>query len=153
MNAEPPKFLFDECLGRPLTEALRKLVGFHRHQVGILHIFDRFPPGTRDDVWVPAIAQEDWIVVSVDRGKSPGPKLPNLCAQLGVRHILLAPGAAQLPQFEKARAFLRVWRDALNLEQAPNGTRALLKLHLSGPVVDPRPAGPVQPVPGLTVEW
>lgn len=153
MNAGPPKFLFDECLGRPLTEALRKLVGFHRHPIGILHIFDRFPPGTHDEVWVPVIANEDWIVVSVDRGKSPGPKLPVICAQLGVRHILLAPSAAQLPQFEKARALLRVWRDAINLAQAPAGTRALLKLQQSGPTLDPRPPTPAQPVPGLTVEW
>lgn len=153
MNTEPPKFLFDECLGRPLTQALRNLIAFHRHQIGLLHIFDRFPPGTRDEVWVPAIAREDWIVVSVDRGKSPGPKLPAICAKLGVRHILLAPSAAQLPQFEKARAFLRVWRDALNLAQAPAGTRALLKLLQSGPVLDPRPPTPTHPQPGLTSEW
>lgn len=150
---EPPKFLFDECLGRPVTDALRKLAGFHRHQVGILHIFDKFPPGTRDEVWVPAIAGENWIVVSVDRGKSPGPKLPRLCAQLGVRHILLAPAAAKLPQFEKARAFLRVWRDAINLAQAPAGTRATLKVPQRGPVLDPRPGTPATAVPGLTVEW
>lgn len=153
MNAEPPKFLFDECLGRPLTEAVRKLTGFHRHQVGVMHVFDRFPPGTHDEVWVPAITAEDWIVVSVDRGRSPGPKLPAICAQLGVRHILLAPSAAALPQFEKARAFLRVWRDAINLAHAAPGTRAVLKVPKSGPVLDPRPEAPATPIPDLTAEW
>ena len=150
---ETPNFLFDECLGKPITEALRKLIGFHRHPVGIIHIFDRFPAGTHDEVWVPAIAKEDWIVVSVDRGKSPGPKLPRLCAQLGVRHILLAPTAARLPQFEKARAILRVWRDAINLAQAPAGTRATLRIQKAGPMLDPRPSAPALGIPDLTVEW
>ena len=150
---EPPKFLFDECLGKPITEALRKLIGFHRHQVGVIHIFDRFPPGTHDEQWVPAIAKENWIVVSVDRGKRPGPKLPRLCAQLGVRNILLAPTAAKLPQFEKARAFLRVWRDAVNLAQSPAGTRATLRLQRAGPLLDPKPVAPALGIPDLTVEW
>ena len=150
---EPPKFLFDECLGRPVTEAMRKLVGFHRHQIGIMHVLDRFPPGTHDDIWVPAVSNEDWIVVSVDRGRSPGPKLPRLCATLGVRHILYAPTAAALPQFEKARAFFRVWRDVLNLAHAPSGTRAVLKVTSAGPALDPRPLAPSAPTPGLTVEW
>jgi hypothetical protein len=150
--SEPPKFLFDECVGKPLTEALRGLIAFHRHQVGIMHLLDRFPSGTHDDVWVPKIAEEDWIVVSVDRGKLPGPKLPVLCAGLGVRHILFAPSAARLPQFEKGRAFLRVWRDAINLAQAPAGTRATLKITTSGPALDPRPAAP-SVVAGLTTEW
>ena len=150
---EPPKFLFDECLGRPLTETMRKLIGFHRHQVGVMHLFDRFEAGTRDEIWVPKIAPEGWIVVSVDRGRSPGPKLPLLCSALGVSHILFAPSAAALPQFEKARAFLRVWRDAVNLAQAPAGTRALLKIHSGGPTLDPKPGAPAAPIPGLTVEW
>lgn len=153
MSAEPPKFLFDECLGKPLTEAMRKLVGFHRHQVGVMHVFDRFPPGTHDEVWVPAIAQENWIIVSVDRGRSPGPKLPRICSDFGVRHILLAPSAACLPQFEKARAFLRVWRDALNLAHAPAGTRAVLKIAHGSPTLDPKPGAPTAPIPGLTMEW
>jgi hypothetical protein len=153
VNAEPPQFLFDECLGRPLTEAMRKLIGFHRHPIGVIHLFDRFPPGTHDEVWVPAIAKENWIVVSVDRGRSPGPKLPGICAQLGVRHILLAPSTACLPQFEKARAFLRVWRDAVNIAQAPAGTRALLKITHGGPMLDPKPPAPGTPTLGLTMEW
>lgn len=150
---EPPKFLFDECLGRPITEVLRRFVGLHRHQVGIIHLLDKFPAGTHDDVWIPVIAKEGWIIVSADRGKSSGPKLPSVCAKLGVRHILYSPRAASLPQFEKARAFLRVWRDAVNLWEANPGTRADLKFNAAGPVLDPRPGPPAQPVPGLTVEW
>jgi hypothetical protein len=151
--SEAPKFLFDECLGRPVTEAMRKLAGFHRHPIGIMHVLDRFPSGTHDEIWVPAIASESWIVVSIDRGRSPGPKLPRLCSTLGVRHILFAPTAASLPQFEKARAFFRVWRDAVNLAHAPPGARSLLKVTTAGPVLDPRPAAPAAPIPGLTTEW
>lgn len=150
---EPPKFLFDECLGKPITEAMRRLIGFHRHQIGLIHVFDRFPPGTKDEQWVPEVAREGWIVVSVDRGRSPGPKLPRLCHQLGVRHIIFASSAARLPQFEKARAFFRVWRDLLNFAHTSPGSKAILTLRSGGPVLAPCPEMPVAPIEGLTSNW
>jgi hypothetical protein len=84
------KFLFDECIGRPLVERLRTFL-----QVGddeIVSILDRQKEGVLDEDWVPEIAADGcWVVVSADRGRlaSKGAKLPRLCRE--DRGSLLGP--------------------------------------------------------------
>ena len=75
------KFLFDECLGKPMMEELRKLVP---EGCEFAHILDHFSSGTHDDEWIPAMKEQGWVVISADSGKnrpSKGGKLPRLCKE------------------------------------------------------------------------
>lgn len=69
MSDPTKKFLFDECLGKPLMELLHQLVGSESE---FLHICDFFASGTPDAVWIPEIAKGGGsIVITADAGKNP----------------------------------------------------------------------------------
>lgn len=86
--------------------------------------------GTKDAEWVPKISQDEWVVISADRGKSNrGQKLPRLCKDFGVRHVLLSNRIHELKQFAKIRAILSVWDGLFGVMNSPAGTRFLLKIH------------------------
>ena len=103
------KLLFDENFGKPLVEALKKVATFSRDIADVRHIIDLRHGGRRDDEWVPEVAGGDWLVITCDRGKSAGPKLPQLCREAKLTHVLMSGSLHNSPQFEKARAVLVVW--------------------------------------------
>ena len=84
------KFMFDECLGEPMMEKLRQIVPGTRH---FAHVVSYFRRGVTDDVWIPELAKEGgWVIVSGDRGRgsAKGGKLPLLCMQYKITHVLLS---------------------------------------------------------------
>ena len=103
------KLLFDENFGRPLVEALKQVIAFSRDAAEVRHIVDLRHGGRRDDEWVPEVAGGEWLVLTCDRGKSAGPKLPQLCREAGLTHVLVSGSLHNSPQFEKARAVMVVW--------------------------------------------
>lgn len=121
------KLLFDENFGRPLVDALKGLMSFAREKPEISHILALQQPGVKDSEWIPRLADDKWIVLTGDRGKSAGPKLPQLCRAYGITHVLLSGSLQSSPQFEKARAVIGVWPALLALPDAPAGTRFALR--------------------------
>jgi hypothetical protein len=128
-----PKLLFDENFGKPLISALKQLVSVCREQVEIAHILDFYSQGqVDDDVWVRNLAN-DWIVISADRARRRGgPKLPKICAEVGITHALLSSSLHQMKQFEKIRAVLSLWPELLNLTAAAPGSRYSIRKGSSG---------------------
>ena len=123
------KLLFDENFGKTIIAALAALMRFHRDPPLIAHTLERFQQGTVDDVWIPQIATDGWTVFSADRARRcGGAKLPDLCAELGVTHILLTGNIHQLPQLEKMKHILFLWDDIVATSSAPKGTRFKLQL-------------------------
>lgn len=130
------KLLFDENFGRPLVEALGRLIKFSREEVEVRHIIELRHGGRKDDEWVPEVAGGDWLVLTCDRGKSAGPKLPQLCREAGLSHVLVSGGLHNSPQFEKARAVLAVWPALVEACAEAAGTRFSLRYsHSRHPVL------------------
>ena len=121
------KIFFDENIGKPLVIALGNLLAFFHPKPQIRHIDEYLKSGIKDDIWLPKVAQENWLVVTADQGKGPGAKLPHLCKKLGIRHVLISGKLHQQPQFEKARAILVVWPELLKAFVAPKGSRFKLQ--------------------------
>ena len=121
------KLLFDENFGKPLVEALKQLLSFTREAVEVQHIIELRHGGVPDTDWVPTVAGSDWLVLTCDRGKSAGPKLPQLCRDARVTHVLISGSLHNSPQFEKARAVLVVWPALVAAASAEAGTRFALR--------------------------
>jgi PIN like domain len=102
------KLLFDENFGRPLVSALKGLLAFSRDCPEVRHILELQTAGKKDPDWVPQLASNGWVILTCDRGKSAGPKLPQLCRAYRITHVLISGGLHNSPQFEKARAVLVV---------------------------------------------
>jgi len=125
------RFLFDENTGAPFVNVLRSIAPLDKkHTVEIAHTVERFGLSAKDREWVPKLEQEDWIVISEDRGmhSSRGDKLPVLCWQYNVTHVLVLPALLKNGgQFEKLRALLAMWPRLLLLPNEQRGSRWKLK--------------------------
>ncbi|MGE5611222.1 MAG: hypothetical protein ACM359_18375 [Bacillota bacterium] len=128
------KLLFDENFGKPLVERLAGLLTVFPEKPAISHVLDLYAQGRPDDEWIPKVAKEGWIVVSGDRARRyGGAKLPRICAQLNVTHILLSGKLHEMKQAEKIRAIVTVWPQIVaQLPAAVKGTRFSLRLSQHG---------------------
>ncbi len=126
------KVLFDENFGQPLIKPLAELLARSPSPLqpaDLRHILEFYAQGTPDSVWIPQIAAEGWILISADRSRrSGGPKLPLLCREYQLTHILLTGTIHHQPQYQKIQSVLAVWQDIVAAAQAPKGTQYLLKL-------------------------
>ena len=120
MNDRPAKLLFDECLGKPAISKLAEIVamgGGVKPQVS--HLFEYAPPGTRDEVWVPGLASDGWTVITADGGHRPnknrGAKLPLLCHQYSVTHVVLSSFVHNRTTFEKIVTIMSVWYQIVDI--------------------------------------
>lgn len=129
----PLKLLFDENFGKPFVDKLAPLLGEFPETPVIKHVLDYFQSGSSDAEWIPQVAREDFIVISFDRGRRyGGPKLPQICAEYGVTHVLVSGKLNQRKQADKIRAIMEVWTDLAALADAPPGSRYLLRLTSAG---------------------
>jgi hypothetical protein len=123
----PARFLFDECLSGPSVEELRGLIPDCPE---FDHIPRKFRQGELDSEWVPSIAREGrWIVITADAGRKPskGGKLPALCRDCKVTHILLSASIHALSTAEKQAIILSAWSQIARLGEAPAGARYKLR--------------------------
>ncbi|WP_435007589.1 hypothetical protein P12x_004854 [Tundrisphaera lichenicola] len=131
------RFLFDECMGKPSIEPLSKLIGMGRgEKPEVGHLLDIVPSGTPDEVWIPQIARDGWLLITTDGGRTPnkkrGEKLPRLCARYAITHILLSSAVHSRTAFEKLLTVLSVWYALVDIADKPTfkGNRyALEPLH------------------------
>lgn len=122
MSQTTAKLLFDECLGRPIIGPLRALIGMGKGEKPELgHVLEFTAMGTRDEDWIPRIANEGWTVITADGGKTPnkqrGEKLPKLCAQYGVTHVILSSAIQTRTSFEKTLSVLSVWYELIKIAE------------------------------------
>ena len=94
-----------------------------------VHVCDHFDQGTYDDIWIPSLEGGGWIVISSDSGKGSrvGGKLPRLCVEHKITHIIISPKLHMRPAREKIGALLLVWDQVEKLDKEPPGTRFKLR--------------------------
>jgi hypothetical protein len=126
---DPLKILFDENFGEPLVTALAEIIGsFHDEPCKVRHIFQVIPAGGKDDVWIPKIAKDGWIVISADRGKEGGSvKLPDICWRNKVTHFIASKSICNAKRFERLRVIITAWPTILIEARKPAGTRFSLR--------------------------
>ena len=130
---EPIKLLFDECLGKPLLEDIKHLLAWDSPKPTIQHLLDYFTQGTCDAVWIPSVANEGWMILTSDRAKkSSRMKLPQICQECKITHILMGPSVLHLKQSQKANAIVAVWEDIKKCNNSPKGTRFFLQINSKG---------------------
>ena len=106
------KLLLDENLSPPATKVLSQLVKRTKESAEVWNLLDICPSGIQDPDWLPKFkSQSDpWLIITGDSGKRcGGERLPELCTELGIRHVLLSGKLNQRKQFDKFRAIMTVW--------------------------------------------
>lgn len=59
-------FLFDNNISYKIAHAARELFQNEKHH--IIHLTDKFPANTKDEVWLSQIIEEgNWALISIDR--------------------------------------------------------------------------------------
>jgi len=118
------KLFFDNCIGTSISRSIGNVIDFHRLKPKVKHIQDFFDASITDDKWIPAIADENWIVITSDKAKRRGgAKLPSICKRYDVTHILISGKLHNAPQFEKARAIISLFPQIVSAAEEPSGTR------------------------------
>lgn len=128
MSAQFKRLIFDECLGRNVIPHLLPLVS---SDIEVCHMTTRFPQGTLDQNWVPILGLEGgWVVVTADRGKNStvGDKLPDLCAEHLVSHIILSSKLHNKTSKEKIAWIAAVWSRVERVFDSPAGSRYSMRL-------------------------
>lgn len=137
-QCQPVKLLLDECLGRPIVESMNQLLSWDDPKPTIHHLTNYFRPGSKDEDWIPKVKDEGWIIITQDKGKKGKSKLPQICAECKITHIILGKAAGSLKQLEKANAIISVWEDIKRCTDAPAGSRFRLRLNNARkPVIEP----------------
>ena len=125
------KLFFDNCIGSPISDAIGNMLRFHNVKPVVRHIKEYFDQSTPDDIWIPQIAKEGWIVITADKAKRyGGPKLPTICKNEKLTHILISGKLHNAPQFEKARAIISLFPKIVTAAKEPSGTR--YSMHYTG---------------------
>lgn len=57
-------FFFDNDISFRIVDALKQLVNPGEHT--LIALKEVFEPSTKDTIWIPAVGQKDWIVISRD---------------------------------------------------------------------------------------
>lgn len=124
------KLLLDENLSQPATKALRELVDRTKEPSEVRNLLDVCPSGILDPEWLPKFQDQSdpWLIITADLGKrSGGERLPDICRELGIRHVLLSGKLHQRRQFDKMRAIITVWPALKEAHAACPGARFKLQ--------------------------
>ena len=124
------KLLFDENISRPATCALQALIAATEEEAEGCHLLERCPMGAPDSDWLSQFQDQShpWLVVTADSAKRRGgDRLPEICKDLRIRHVLISGKLHQRKQFDKMRAILTVWPDLREAFKSESGSRFKLQ--------------------------
>ena len=129
--SKPLQLFFDECFGRPYLRCLAALLAKAPIPPKIVHYLEWYKEGVPDSDWAIHVAKQGYVLISTDRGKQCGGiKLPMVCRDCGLTHVLISGRIHDGGQFEKARAIITVWPLITTCVAAsPPGDGYLLRLH------------------------
>lgn len=131
----PLKLLFDECVGKRMVKLFADLLAYTKDPPEVKTVVEYFQSGIYDEIWVPQIADQGWIVITGDSGqggRGKGEKLPVVCRQYGVTHVVFGRGLQQQNGFEKIRAIMIVWPEICMLPSRPRASGWSLRRTTSG---------------------
>lgn len=114
---------FDETFGHPWVTTLTNLFLMRREtQPYLKHVFHNVDPGTNDTDLIDSLDRGDCIIISGDTGRDE-PRLPQVCQQKNITHIILSSSVHHATKFERARAVVMLWPKILKTFDAPPGSR------------------------------
>ena len=90
MSDSTKRLLIDECFGRQTAKLLDAFYKSVKLDIEVKHYLDKFPNGIDDSDWVSVIVNENWLILSSDRGKhgkGHGERLPLVCKRFEVSLI------------------------------------------------------------------
>jgi len=126
--------LIDECLGRPHITTLKTLVENQHDEQSrpvIEHLLNLVQEeGVWDEVWVPTIAHDGWILISGDKSRfrrGKGEPLSRVCAAYGVTHVLLSAAVNGRKTFDKLLTIASLWYQILALVNEPRGSKFMIE--------------------------
>ena len=123
---QPVRFLFDECISRLAVECqIRGSLQLYGADAEVAHLFSKFEPSTLDKDWIPALAKEGgWIIITADRGthSRKDERLPAICRDFDVTHVLLSAALHRRNMYYKALAINSCWPGLLDAATHPPGT-------------------------------
>src|SRR4051812_28060551 len=112
-------------------QALAALLASAPEKPDLRHVLDFQAQGVHDEVWIPQVAAEGWIIITGDRGKrgkqSKGEKLPILCRKYDITHVMFSGTLQHKSGFEKNRAIVGAWPELVKLPGEPKGSGWLLR--------------------------
>jgi PIN like domain len=122
------KLLFDECCSPRLPRELRDFYQRDYPNLQIQHLMDHWTPGTPDSEWLETLRLDlSWIVITKDAGKnSAQEKLPLICREWGITHIVFTPGIISKGFITQKNAIAGVWEQLFHLHRLPPGTQVKL---------------------------
>jgi len=98
----------DNCLAPCLARALNELGKRDNHQV--VHLKQKFPENTPDDVWLPKLAGEgDWVIVSGDFKITTNPQNREALRASGLTTFILKKGWINHTPWEQAWRLVKWW--------------------------------------------
>lgn len=127
------KILIDENIAPRIAQELSRILllakpeetALIKHIHTLYEELGRERDGNWDETWFPHVKDDGWTILAGDRGKKSGKgkKLPDLCAQYGVTHVLLGPVVHDRPLFPKLLTILSVWHEVIDAANGPRGLR------------------------------
>jgi hypothetical protein len=107
-------FFFDNCISHKIVEIL-KLAAAADDKTQLVHIRDvaafaeHGGRGVADTVWIPYVAEQEWIAITVDKRVKRRPHELELVESTGIRMVHLAGGFEQLTRWPQIRWFVEHW--------------------------------------------
>ena len=122
------RLCFDECCSTKLAKELKAFYASDYPDLTVRHVLQDYPRGTADSVWLSDLANRgDWIVISSDSGKnSKKEKLPLICSQFGLTHVLITPTLINGGYTMQKAALVAIWYKLPDLLHLPKGTSVRL---------------------------
>lgn len=108
-------------------EKLHQLVSSN---ASFVHIVDYFSQGEKDEHWIPKLSAEGgWVVITADGGKQSkrGQKLPELCWEYGITHVVLSSTLHSKKSSEKVGILAALWSQIEPLHEMPKGSHYHLR--------------------------
>ncbi len=134
--------MLDENVPVKVVKALQAVIPIwhHDHRIEYIPVYTN-KMSVPDSVWLPRLASEGWVLLTADRGKSnKGKKLPHLCRQHSLTHVLVGPSIHDLTEIPKLCAILAVWPELLEAASAEAGARFRLTRQAERIILDRVPA-------------
>ena len=129
---QPIKLFFDECCSPRLPRKIIEVYEEDYPGITTKHLTDIFKAGTGDPDWIPILEKDkDWIVITADRGRdSKKPKLPLICATLGITYLSMTPAMQEAGYSAHKQALLTVWPNIVKARFIPKGTKISFGYHM-----------------------
>lgn len=124
------KFLVDECFLGPLpTRSLNEFVANSEATLDFEFVTmgQQFGLGVKDEDWIPRLKDQPYVIITADRGRSSEQKLPVICVEHRVTHIIFSRSLSKRDRNGKIAATISIMRSLRKCCTAIPGSRFIVR--------------------------